>query len=367
MAVSILGTHTRFLLFFRMKKVAVILQNMGGPISEDAVAPFLYNLFMDEDIIKIPLKGGARRAFVGWFSKKRAAKVATKYAEISPCVNGCTGRMDCPNRLAQRGSTCCSPINPETERQRSALQTALNAAGGSTQYEVLTCFRYTKPDTADTLDYLEKHAFDELVILPLYPHFSYTTSASGFNEWRRHLQQRTIEGKWKTHYINSYHLDEHYIAALNARIDEALATIPAETRDEVQLIFSAHGTPIAEREAGDPYSVQLRETVRAVMSARGNDLPYWETFQSKVGPAKWLEPNTEEFIKVLRGYGIRHLLVVPIAFVQDHIETLHEIGIEFREVAEHVGIETFAVCKALNDHPRFIQAMAAMVRKRAEK
>lgn len=337
---------------------------MGGPISEDAVAPFLYNLFMDEDIIKLPLKGGVRRSFVGWFSKKRAAKVAVKYAEINPCTNGCTGRMDCPNRISGKGSTCCSPINPETERQRRTLEATLKATHSDTHYEVLTCFRYTKPDTSDVLDYLEKNNFDELVLLPLYPHFSYTTTASGFNEWVRHLQQRKIEGKWKTHYINSYHLDGKYIAALNARIDEALAKVPAEKRDEVQLIFSAHGTPIAERDAGDPYSVQLRETIRAVMAARGNDLPYWETFQSKVGPARWLEPNTEKFISVLRGYGVRHVVVVPIAFVQDHIETLHEIGIEFREIAEHIGIETFITCQALNEHPLFMESLAEMVHKR---
>jgi len=221
--------------------------------------------------------------------------------------------------------------------------------------------RYWNPSTDDVLDELEKENVDEVVLVPLYPHFSYSTTASSWNEWTRRIKERGWEDKWKTHLVQEFHLNPKYIKTINQRINEGLEQFPEEVKDEVHLLFSAHGTPISFREAGDPYSFQIKATMEAVMEDRGKDLPYWLSFQSRVGLVKWLEPNTEEFLEVLHGYGIRHILVIPVAFVSDHIETSMEIEIEFKEVADELGIDNFICTRGINDHPLFIEALGDLV------
>ncbi len=345
-----------------MKKIGVVLLNLGGPNNEDAVQPFLYNLFMDEDIIKIPLKGGIKKLLIQFITSKRAKSVSEKYKEINACPKGCMGPKSCSNRVSGEISDCCSSTNPLTERQRRALEKRLNESASNITYRVLTAMRYWHPNTDDALDELDKLDLDELILLPLYPQFSYSTTASSYNEFTRRLKVREWEEKWKIHHITKYHLNQHYVRSISQRIDEGLQKFPEAIRDQVHLLFSAHGTPVSFKTAGDPYSYEIKETMEAVMKYREKDLPYWLSFQSRVGPVKWLEPNTEEFIKVLRGYGLKHLLVVPIAFVNDHIETLHEIGIEFLEVAEEVGIEHFYHTEGLNDMPTFIDCLEELVK-----
>ncbi len=344
-----------------MRQVGVVLMNLGGPNNEDAVQPFLYNLFMDDDIIKIPLKGGVKKGLIKFITNKRAKVVAEKYKEINACPQGCLGPKTCSNRINKVISDCCSSTNPLTERQRKALEKRLNEHSSEISYKVVTAMRYWNPSTDDAIEELEKSDLDELVLLPLYPQFSYSTTASSYNEWTRRLKAKKIENKWKIHHIKDYHLHPSYIKGLSQRIDEGLMKFPEEIRDQVHLLFSAHGTPVSFREAGDPYSFQIKATMEEVMKVRNHDFPYWLSFQSRVGPIKWLEPNTEDFIKVLRNYGIKHVLVVPIAFVNDHIETLHEIGIEFKEVADEVGIEHFIHTEGLNDMPLFINCMEDLV------
>ena len=349
-----------------MKQIGVVLLNLGGPNNEDAVQPFLYNLFMDEDIIKIPIKGALKKGLIKFITSKRAKSVSEKYKEINSCPEGCLGPKTCSNRVNGVISDCCSSTNPLTERQRRTLEKRLNESGSNITYKVVTAMRYWHPNTDDALDELEKMELDELILLPLYPQFSYSTTASSYNEFTRRLRARNLEDKWKVHHINKYHLNDHYIKSLSQRIDEGLHKFPEEVRDQVHLLFSAHGTPVSFKAAGDPYSYEIKETMEAVMKYRNKDLPYWLSFQSRVGPIKWLEPNTEDFVQVLRGYGLKHLLVVPIAFVNDHIETLHEIGIEFLEVAEEVGIEHFYHTEGLNDMPAFIDCLEELVRTRVE-
>lgn len=345
-----------------MKKVGVVLMNLGGPNNEEAVQPFLYNLFMDEDIIKIPLKGGVKRGLIKFVTNLRAKVVSEKYKEINACPQGCLGPKSCANRINGVVSDCCSATNPLTELQRRVLSKHLkDRMGQEIEIEVFTAMRYWHPMTDAVIDELEAGGFDEVVLLPLYPQFSYSTTASSLNEWYRRIRARELEDTWKTRIIQKYNLHKKYIAAISSRIDEALQEIPEAVRDEVHLLFSAHGTPISFREKGDPYSFQIKETMEAVMRHRNMDRPYWLSFQSRVGPVKWLEPNTEPFIEVLHGYGIRHIVVIPIAFVSDHIETSMEIGIEFKEVADHVGIEHFICTKGLNDHPLFIEALGDLV------
>ncbi|MCI4671452.1 MAG: ferrochelatase [Bacteroidia bacterium] len=351
-----------------MRKIGVVLLNLGGPNNEEAVQPFLYNLFMDEDIIKIPLKGGVKRGLIKFVTTQRAKVVAKKYKEINACPNGCLGPKSCSNRQANRVSDCCSATNPLTEGQRRALSKQLEKnSEEDVEYIVLTAMRYWHPMTDHVLDELDKEGVEEVILLPLYPQFSYSTTASSWNEWTRRVRARGWEDKWKVHFIKDYHLHPKYIAAVNQRIDEGLLQFPEEVRDEVHLLFSAHGTPISFREAGDPYSFQIKATMEAVMEARAHDRPHWLSFQSRVGPVKWLEPNTEEFLDVLHGYGLNHLLVIPIAFVSDHIETSMEIEIEFKEVADELGIENFICTRGINDMPMFIEALGDIVRENTSK
>ena len=274
------------------------------------------------------------------------------------------GPASCSNRKAKVISDCCSSTNPLTEQQRRLLEKRLNEAVDGNKYTVVTAMRYWNPDTDMAIDQLLEAKVDELVLLPLYPQFSYSTTASSFNEWERRIIARDLSGQWPTYRVQGYHLDPLFIDAFNQRIDDSLLQLDEETRKKTHLLFSAHGTPISFKKAGDPYSFQINASMEAIMEARGKDRPYWLSFQSRVGPVEWLKPNTEDFIKVLRGYGIKHLLVVPVAFVNDHIETLHEIGIEFKEIADEVGFETFKVIEGLNDHPTFIDCLASSVQKR---
>ena len=347
-----------------MKQVAVILMNLGGPNNAAAVQPFLYNLFMDDDIFKIPLKGKPRQALMRFITTRRAKSVGEKYKVINACPQGCLGPRTCSNRMNKVVSECCSATNPITEWQRRDLEKRLNLDSRDTRYRVFTAMRYWYPSSGEAIEALEAGDFDELVLLPLYPQFSYTTTGSSFNEWTRQLAARSLEGRWKTHTITSYHRFPTYLEAIRQRIDEGLQQFSEADRSQVHILFSAHGTPVSFRDAGDPYSQQIEETVAAVMALRGHDLPHWLSYQSRVGPVKWILPNAEAVLKVLRGYGVRHLLVVPIAFVSDHIETSHEIDIEFREVAEDIGIEHFYLTQGLNDHPAFINALAELVESR---
>lgn len=336
--------------------------NLGGPNNEGAVQPFLYNLFMDDDIIKIPLKGGIKRGLITFITNLRAKVVAEKYKEINACPKGCLGPTTCANRVNGVVSDCCSATNPLTELQRRALSKHLKTRLGSEyEIEVFTAMRYWHPMTDAAIDELEAHGVEEVVLLPLYPQFSYSTTASSLNEWYRRIEDRKLAHTFKTRLIQKYNLNKKYLAAISDRIDEALNEVPEEVRDEVHLLFSAHGTPVSFKTKGDPYSFQIKETVEAVMKHRHMDLPYWLSFQSRVGPVKWLEPNTEEFLPVLHGYGVRHIVVIPVAFVSDHIETSMEISIEFKEVADELGIEHFICTKGLNDHPLFIEALGDLV------
>jgi ferrochelatase len=190
-------------------------------------------------------------------------------------------------------------------------------------------------------------------MLPLYPHYSITTTGSSFNEWNRWYKG----DKSKILYVNNYHLNEKYINAINERIDTGLLKFSEEIRNDVQLVFSAHGTPISLVKKGDPYSIHIKETIEAVMNARENSHEYHLCFQSKVGPVKWLEPATDTMIEDLAKQNKMHLFIIPIAFVSDHVETLFELDIEYRHVADENNIKNYIVMTGLNDSDKFISAL----------
>ena len=318
-----------------MKKVGVILFNLGGPDSLEAIEPFLYNLFRDPDIFKIPF---GQKLFAKVISRLRAPKVSEEYKLIG-------GK---------------SPINEWTEIQRKMLEKKLRQQNKELEIDVLLAMRYWKPLTQETVERVENKNYDKLILLPLYPHYSISTTGSSFNEWKRYYKGDTN----KLVYIDNYQDNEKYITAINQRIDETLLKFPENIRQDVQLVFSAHGTPISMVRSGDPYSIHIKQSVELVMKGRNHSHEHHLCYQSKVGPVKWLEPGTDTKIEELAANGKKHLLIIPISFVSDHVETLFELDIEYRHVAEKVNIENYIVMQGLNDSEIFIDSLTEIVKEK---
>lgn len=312
-----------------MVKTAVILLNLGGPDSLEAVQPFLENLFNDPDIFKLPFQ----KTLARYISKKRAPKVQKEYELIG-------GK---------------SPINEWTEKQRSMLERMLRNSGK--EIDVFTAMRYWKPLTEEVTSRVESENYEKIILLPLYPHYSVSTTGSSFNEWKRFYKG----DESKVIYIDSYQTHPLYLKAINERINETLLRFPDEVRQDIQLVFSAHGTPVSYVKKGDPYSIHIKETIDGVMNLRDNTLQHYLCFQSKVGPAKWLEPATDTMIEELATKGKKHLLIIPISFVSDHVETSFELDIEYRHIADKVGIKNYIVMTGLNDSQLFIDALFDLV------
>ena len=325
------------------KKVGIVLFQLGGPDSLEAVEPFLLNLFLDPDIIPLGPFGLLRRPIAKLISSRRSIPVAGRYAEI--------GRR--------------SPIGTLTERQRLRL---VEAVSPDVDPVAVTAMRYWRPFTADAVETLRKAGpLDEIVLLPLYPHYSYATTLSSLKEWRKVADQAKWEqpaGKPPERTIDNFHDHPLYIQALVQRIGSVLRQFPDSSR--IHLVFSAHGLPMSLVEKGDPYPKQIEETVRLTCELGAKDCPGWPRthllcYQSRVGPAKWLQPPLTGTIERLGHEGVKEMLVVPISFVTEHIETLHEINIEAREEAETLGIERFRMMPAVGDSPLFIAALKNLV------
>ena len=325
------------------KRVGIVLFQLGGPDSLANVEPFLRNLFLDPDIIPLGPLNFIRGPLARYIAKKRSVPVAARYAMI--------GRR--------------SPIAILTERQRSRLVEALLPYIDPV---AVTAMRYWKPLTEDAVNALKAAGrLDELVLLPLYPHYSYATTLSSLKEWRRvygepidTLPERTIE---------DFYDHPLYIEALVQNIGKCLRQFPDASR--IHLIFSAHGIPMSLVENGDPYPQHVNETVRLVNELGSTRYPNWPKtqilcFQSKVGPAKWLEPSFVETLHKLGHEGVKEAMVVPISFVTEHIETLHEINIDGRLDANKAGIERFRMMPAVGDSPAFIGALKDLVLRAAE-
>jgi ferrochelatase len=319
------------------RRVGVVLLQLGGPDSVDAVEPFLYNLFSDPDIIDFPLASIARRPLARLIARSRARHVGRHYTEIG-------GR---------------SPILELTLRQAAALERELRR---HLDARVVVAMRYWHPFTSEALVELRQHAPEELVLLPLYPQYSRTTTGSSLNEWNRSF--RPSDG-WrpKVHTVREYHDDPYFIDSLVDAVNRSLADYPQPLPD-LDFVFSAHSLPVSVIQAGDPYQSQIERTCNLLWEAGGWRGRYHLCYQSKVGTAKWLSPSMGETLERLAAAGARHVLVVPISFVSDHVETLHEIGIEHRQQAHRLGIADFRLTEGLNDSPHFIAALAKLVRQR---
>ena len=317
--------------------IGVVLLNLGGPDSMDAVEPFLYNLFSDPDIIDFPGSFLFRRGLAKLISNRRAPRIQKQYAQIG-------GK---------------SPLKEHTLRQAALLEERLNERFPA---KVCAAMRYWRPSTDDALDALARDGIKKVILLPLYPQYSKATTESSVKEWERLLKLRGKETSVdETILVESYYDFGPYIRAFVDRVEEGLGRFPADIRDNVMMLFSAHGTPMKLVRQGDPYSGHIRKTVDAILEEGRFSNPHRLSYQSKVGPLKWLTPSTPDTIKELAGSGVKHLLVVPVAFTSDHLETLFEVGIEYGHMAKSLGVERFEVTTGLNDSPLFIDALAQLV------
>lgn len=319
------------------EKVGVVLLNLGGPDSLDAVEPFLFNLFNDPEIINFPLSFLFRKRLAKLISSKRHPKIQEQYKHIG-------GK---------------SPLLELTEVQANLLERKLNEGG--LDAKVYMAMRYWKPFTEDAIAAIERDGIDRVVLIPLYPQFSKSTTGSSVKEWNRQIAEKPHLENIPTEIVEHYYNFPPFLDAVIERINQGLERFPAEIREEVHILFSAHGTPMKLVREGDPYSGQICETVTAVKTRGGWRNPHVLCFQSKVGPQKWLTPSTPATIEELAAQGVKNMLAVPIAFVSDHLETLFEIGKEFRHLATEKGVRQFEVTEGLNDSDKFAEALAQLV------
>jgi ferrochelatase len=246
-----------------------------------------------------------------------------------------------------------SPIRLLTERQARALEAALRPEIEAT---CVIAMRYWHPFTAEAARALDALPLDRLVLLPLYPQYSFATTGSSLKEWHRLWSRNELP----VSVIREFYAQPNYVQAVTEKI--AISLTHFDSPDEVVLVFSAHGLPQSFVERGDPYERQVQETVRLVMARGGWPNRQLLCFQSKVGRQRWLEPSLRDVVQQLAAEKCRQVLVCPISFVTEHIETLHEINIEEREVAVALGIEQFEMVPAVGDSPKFISALAELVR-----
>ncbi|MGA9305443.1 MAG: ferrochelatase [Candidatus Sulfotelmatobacter sp.] len=312
------------------RRVGVILFQLGGPDTLAAIEPFLYNLFCDPDIIDFPFARIGRKPLAKLISTTRARKVQHHYATIG-------------------GG---SPIRRFTERQARALEAELTDLGLDAR-----CFiamRYWHPFTSEAIAQLEAAQCDEVVLLPLYPQYSSTTTGSSLNEW-----ERLFHGDVPVHNVDAFYRHPMYLDAVIEKIEEALERFPKP--DHAEIVFSAHSVPMSVIAKGDPYQRHIEETVRLLMERGGFRNRHRLCYQSKVGASKWLQPSLHRALRDLAVEKVREVCIVPVAFVSDHVETLGEIDHEAREEARRLGITQFEMSAGLNDSRRFISALTQFV------
>ena len=314
------------------KPTALILLNMGGPDSLDAVEPFLYNLFRDRDLIQLPLGALLQKPFARMISHFRAKKVVENYRLIG-------GK---------------SPLLEWTQKQAAGIAQRLGK-----NVRPFVAMRYWTPSADEVLQKVKAAGIEQALVLSMYPHYTGATTGSSVKDFRR--AAAAIHPQLDCQFIEHWYDWPGYLDALANRIREGLAELPAA--DTPRILFSAHALPQKFIDRGDPYQDHVMATVQGVMSRVG-DYPWTVAFQSRSGPVKWMEPGTEETIIKLAKDGCNALLMVPISFVSDHIETLEEIDVEYRDLALANGIGCFRRAPSLNDHDDFLQGLAELVQQR---
>ncbi len=310
-----------------MRDTAILLLNLGGPVNLDQVEPFLAALFGDRDLIKLPVPAWLQPPLARLIARLRAPSAKGRYAEIG-------------------GG---SPLLRESALQAMALRVALRAAGRDEAVKL--CFRCTAPRAGGLLKALKRDGIRKLIPVTLYPHDCRATTGSSLRELAIEAAKVGLEilpG------VEHYATDPDYLDALEQPLRAALAELPGAT-----VIFSAHSLPMRQIEAGDPYEKEIHATRDALM-ARLGDIPggYLLAYQSRTGPVRWLEPPLKT---VLQAMGGKDVIVVPMSFVSEHIETLHELDIEYRHVADQAGIRNYRRVAAPGTHPAYIRCLTRRV------
>ncbi len=316
------------------KKTALVLLNMGGPDSIEAVEPFLYNLFADRDLIQLPLGAVLQKPFARLISHFRAKSVRENYRRIG-------------------GKT---PLLYWT-----ALQAEKSTAQLGDNWHPYVAMRYWNPRADETLLRMRQDGIEQAVVLSMYPHYTKATTGSSVKDFKQ--AQAQVYPELECAYIESWHDWPLYLDALAQCVTQELELVKeAGVVAPLTLLFSAHALPQKFIQRGDPYQHHVEQTVAGVMERVG-DLPWEIGYQSRSGPVKWMAPDTLDLI-AQAGEEKRALLVVPVSFVSDHIETLEEVDVEFRDHALKHGVPWFDRVPALNARPSFIQALVQLVQKR---
>ncbi|HXH07629.1 MAG TPA: ferrochelatase [Vicinamibacterales bacterium] len=324
-------------------RVGVVLFSMGGPRSLDEVEPFLVELFSDRDLIELPLGAAAQPLWARLLAKVRGPSVRRNYRRIG-------------------GG---SPQLRSTLAQARALADRLDRGPAAGRVAVTVAMRYTRPSAADALAELARRGVRRVVTLPLYPHFSRATTGSFHRAFERALAGSAPAGApLEVEHITAYFDEPRYLDALADTVHRAVEECPARLRRDLVLLFSAHGLPQKCVDAGDPYVSQIETTRRGIVARSGLPHRHLLGYQSRTGPVRWTGPGTDELIVRLGREGVRALVIVPLSFVSDHIETLYEVDILFHELARRAGIEYVARSPALETHPLFIDALAHLVERR---
>ncbi|MBD1863343.1 MULTISPECIES: ferrochelatase [Trichocoleus] len=318
-----------------MGRTGVLLLNLGGPDQLEDVRPFLFNLFSDPEIIRLPFP---------WLQKPLAWIIATSRAKKSQ------------ENYRQIGGG--SPLRRITEAQAQAIQASLRQKGHDAS--VYIGMRYWHPFTEEAIARIKRDQIEKLVILPLYPQFSISTSGSSFRLLEKLWQEDPALNQVEYTTVASWYNRPGYLQAMAQLIAQELDKFP--NPDQVHIFFSAHGVPVSYvEEAGDPYQKEIEECTALIMQTLNRPNAHTLAYQSRVGPVEWLKPYTEDALAELGSQGVQDLAIVPISFVSEHIETLQEIDIEYRELAEESGIHHFQRVPALDTHPGFIEDLADLV------
>ncbi len=317
----------------RSSRIAVLLLNMGGPDSLQAVKPFLENLFSDPAITGLPRF--LRRPLAAMLSSSRAKKVTPRYDLIG-------GR---------------SPLNSITEKQGNSLESEL-ADRGLDSASVRPALRYCHPFIRESTAWVQEKEAEKIVALSLYPQFCRATTGTCLDELENTLS--SYDMLHMVEIIDRWPVNPGYIRALAGTITEALQSIPEPDRDDAVILFSAHGVPQSLIRKGDPYLAETTRTVESVMKILG-DRPNTLAFQSRLGPVRWLGPSLSDALTQLAQKRKPPIVVVPVSFVSDNIETLYELDIQHKGIAEDLGIKTYVRAPALNTRPDFIEALADLI------
>jgi protoporphyrin/coproporphyrin ferrochelatase len=317
-------------------KTGIVLLNMGGPETLDDVGPFLSNLFADRELLTLPFQD-----LLGQFiAKRRTPKVRGLYDAIG-------------------GG---SPILTWTRLQAQGMVERLDALSPETgPHKAYVAFRYTAPSADEALRQMAADGIERAIAFSQYPQYSCTTNGSSLNDLWRALDRTGLRGRFQWSVIDRWPTHPGFLEAMAQTVREGLAQYDEAVRDDVLLLFSAHSLPLSVIDRGDAYPQEVGASVQGVLDLLGLPNPSMLAYQSEVGPVRWLGPSTESVIERLAADQRHNVLVVPIAFTTDHIETLSELDLEYGELAHAKGLKGYTRAPAMNDSPLFMDAMADIV------